>query len=239
MDPSRDGSDGVLCVLRAIMDGVPDPSPPHRPRLVIDYVTTLPAARGRGLATLLVDFVVEASRVFGANTYVLAIEESCVYWMGKSFILERSETLNARLNIFSDTHLLRREGDPDDPGSKEDLDLSRDDEDDGSGEGQEDESSGKESEEEELGDEHDTELQAALALSLADGGTLTRGASPTCVAADSEEADLQAALAMSVGSSATTPDLPPTSGDKVGRPTYANEDDPELQAALAMSLEER
>ena len=50
VDPARDSSDGIMCVLRAVMDGIPTPTPPHRPRLVIDYVTTRVAARGRGLA---------------------------------------------------------------------------------------------------------------------------------------------------------------------------------------------
>ena len=66
LDPARDGADAVQCVLRAVLDGVPSPSPPHRPRLIIDYVTTRPVARGRGLASLLVDFVVETSRACGA-----------------------------------------------------------------------------------------------------------------------------------------------------------------------------
>ena len=137
LDPARDGADAVQCVLRAVLDGVPSPSPPHRPRLIIDYVTTRPVARGRGLASLLVDFVVETSRACGANTYVLAIEESCVYWMGKDFVLEAGRPLNARLNIFPDTHLLRRVGDPDDAGDEADLDLQVEFEEEGGEEGEE------------------------------------------------------------------------------------------------------
>ena len=43
--------------------------------------------------------------------------------MGKDFVLEAGRPLNARLNIFPDTHLLRRVGDPDDAGDEADLDL--------------------------------------------------------------------------------------------------------------------
>ena len=61
LDPARDGADAVQCVLRAVLAACRRRPPPHRPRLIIDYVTTRPVARGRGLASLLVDFVVETS----------------------------------------------------------------------------------------------------------------------------------------------------------------------------------
>ena len=73
VDPARDGADSVLCVLRAVLDGVPEPTPPHRSRMIIDYVTTRPVARGRGLASHLVNFVVDAATAFGANVYVSAV----------------------------------------------------------------------------------------------------------------------------------------------------------------------
>ena len=43
-----------------------------------------------------------------ANLYVLALEDSCPYWMNRGFVLEEGANLRARLNIFPDTHLLRR-----------------------------------------------------------------------------------------------------------------------------------
>jgi len=43
----------------------------------------------------------------GANVYVLALERSCPYFMNLGFILNGVTNINARLNIFPDTHLLR------------------------------------------------------------------------------------------------------------------------------------
>ena len=124
IDPARDGDAAILCVLRAVLDGFPEPKPPHRQRMVIDYVTTRVEARSTGLASVIVRFVLESSRLFGANTFVLALEESCPYWMEKGFLLDEGRPLNARLNIFSDTHLLRLHSDPADAGTEEDLELA-------------------------------------------------------------------------------------------------------------------
>lgn len=226
IDPAHDGNEGILCVLRAVLDGVEGPVLPHRPRLIIDYVTTRPAARGRGLASLLVNFVVEASSIFGANTYVLALEDSCVYWMGCSFALEPNEKLNARLNIFPDTHLLRRVGDPEDTGCEEDLQLARDAESEG-----DDDDNEEEEEEEEDGVDNDVELQAAMERSLADRrgdvSSQTQGGDDATVPgpAQDEEAELRAALAMSLAGEGTSTTVGP-----------AEDEDADLQAALAMSL---
>ena len=43
---------------------------------------------------------------FNTASYVLAIEESCVYFMSKNFLLCENVNLNARLKVFPDTHLL-------------------------------------------------------------------------------------------------------------------------------------
>ena len=212
LDPARDGADAVQCVLRAVLDGVPSPSPPHRPRLIIDYVTTRPVARGRGLASLLVDFVVETSRACGANTYVLAIEESCVYWMGKNFVLEAGRPLNARLNIFPDTHLLRRVGDPDDAGDAADLDLQVEFEEEGGEEGEEGEEGGDEEEEVEQDDDGrlvadlvDDDMPARMreALELKQALELSAAAAappppPAAVEEDDDEEELAAAIALSL-----------------------------------------
>ena len=40
-----------------------------------------------------------------ANVYVLALEDSCVYWMSKGFVLEDGP-INRRLNIFPDSKCL-------------------------------------------------------------------------------------------------------------------------------------
>ena len=99
------------------------------------------AYRGRGLASVLVQFVLNASAMSAANVYVLALEDSCVYWMSQSFTLEENAYLNARINIFPDTHLLRHEGNSEDIGDPEDLNLQEtfsEDEDEDSEEGFED-----------------------------------------------------------------------------------------------------
>ena len=213
LDPARDGADAVQCVLRAVLDGVPSPSLPHRPRLIIDYVTTRPVARGRGLASLLVDFVVETSRACGANTYVLAIEESCVYWMGKDFVLEAGRPLNARLNIFPDTHLLRRVGDPDDAGDEGDLDLQVEFEEEGGEEGEEGEEGGEE-EEEEVGD-------GRLVADLVDDDMPARMR---------EALELKQALELSAAAAAPPPPPPAAAEEE-------DDDEEELAAAIALSLQ--
>ena len=49
----------------------------------------------------------------GAYCYVLSLEDSAVYWMEKwGFYLCEDGGLNARLNVFPDTHLLRLGSDP-------------------------------------------------------------------------------------------------------------------------------
>jgi len=173
LDPRLDGAASVRAVLRAVLDGVPTPTPPHNPRLIIDYVCTAPESRGLGLASCLVEFATRKARLSSppANCYVLALEESCVYWMGCGYVLEEGEALNARLNVFNDTHLLRRQGDALDAGDPADLALAQEEE--GEEEGEEQEAggeeggesrgSGRERDAEEL---EDVELRAALAYSL-------------------------------------------------------------------------
>ena len=120
IDPSRDGADAVACILRAVLDPSSSGRASGRNRIIIDYVTTRKAFRGKGLASAAVSFVEQAAAATGSNCYVLALEESCTYWMGQGFILEPSRRLTARLNVFPDTHLLRRAADPPDEGEASD-----------------------------------------------------------------------------------------------------------------------
>jgi GNAT superfamily N-acetyltransferase len=256
VDPARDGADAVQCVLRAILDGFPEPKPPHRQRLVIDYVTTRQLARGKGHASVLIKFVRQASQIFGANTYVLATEDSCPFWMEQGFTLEQAsgpeavhpplapalayqpsvelhplansrpsrpgrraqgKPLNARLNIFNDTHLLRQQGDDADAGAEEDLELAQQ-EGEGAEEGEEEDGEGGEGDQEQEEIDDDAALQAALAASMLPAASappapahgaraatidLTRdddAPAPAGVAGDGEEEDeeLKAALALSM-----------------------------------------
>lgn len=118
----------VLCALRAATRGLGDsshsdnsdcsvinggPAAKPRKRLLIDYVYTDVPSRGRGIAHILVNFVLETASKFGANAYVLSLEDSAVYWMERhGFLLCEDSALNERLNVFPDTHLLRRGSDP-------------------------------------------------------------------------------------------------------------------------------
>ena len=127
-DPALDGEQAVKVVLRAVMDGCTAESTPRilplQPRIIIDYLFTPVIHRNRGLATLLVKTALTIAQMYGANCYVLAIEESVPYWMGVGFVEEEGPELQARLNIFSDTYLLRLFSDAVDPGQASDLTLA-------------------------------------------------------------------------------------------------------------------
>jgi GNAT superfamily N-acetyltransferase len=120
LDPARDGPDAVACILRAVLDPLSPGRSSGCNRIIIDYITTRKAFRGRGLASAAVSFVEQAAAATLSNCYVLALEDSCTYWMGKGFVLESSKRLTARLNVFPDTHLLRRSADPLDDGEPSD-----------------------------------------------------------------------------------------------------------------------
>jgi GNAT superfamily N-acetyltransferase len=160
LDPARDGKDSIVACLRAVLDGVPVATPPHQPRLIVDYITTRPDYRGRGIAALLTNFVSEAARSSGANLYVLSLESSCVYWMGLGFVLCEDKNINARLNVFPDTHLLRRSSDSPDIGSEEDfVEFQAEQEEQADVDTSDDDSEDDEMEDEEA-------MQRAIALSL-------------------------------------------------------------------------
>ena len=253
IDPARDGDAAILCVLRAVLDGFPEPKPPHRQRMIIDYVTTRMEARSTGLASVIVRFVMDSSRLFGANTFVLALEESCPYWMEKGFLLDEGKPLNARLNIFSDTHLLRLHSDPADAGAEEDLELAVPMEVEGEGEEQgEEEEEGEEAAPsgDDGSDAEDQMLQAALISSMPGRPPPPPPAAASTARSDDDDDDeLKAALAMSmrehVGEAAPMAQAaPPAQSTTPGTtaPVAAagcgggTEEDDELQAAIALSM---
>lgn len=110
VDSTDPSVNGVQCVIRAVLDKWYDLDS-SRARLVIDYVACRESSRRRGLASTLVRFVTESSALRGADLYVLAIEDSCPWWMDRGFALVQSAHLNARLRVFSDVHLLSK-GEP-------------------------------------------------------------------------------------------------------------------------------
>ena len=192
IDPARDGPESVACVLRAVLDPVAEDGAPagRRARLLIDYVTTRPSARGKGLATALVRFVTRAAAANDANVYVLALEDACVYWMRNGFVLEASERLTCRFNIFSDCHLLRRADDPLDAGEPGDEDLKVE---------HSESSSSSDDDDDDDDDNEDPELARVLALSAREAAAPAAPdrVTASALAAAFEDAELQAALARS------------------------------------------
>jgi ADP-ribose pyrophosphatase len=222
VDPMQPAAKGIHCVLRAVVDGMPTPTPPHRPRLIIDYVTCRKEMRGRGYASMLVDHVINSAAAQLANVYVLALEDSCVYWMNKGFVLEEGEFINARLLCFPDVHLLRRAFDPADPGSADDLTLRVEFGEEGEGEEEE----GGSEEEEGADAQDDAALQAVIAFSFQEmptslleihahehhGRSAAQSEDTADAAEGDEEAKLQAGLALSMYEVLPSPPPVPPSG---------------------------
>lgn len=102
----------MTCCLRCVLDGDWSSSSNKTTqevctrRLVVDFLCTVEECQGRGYASQLLEMVIRLAETNGANCYVVALEDSCVYWMSKGFILEDGP-INRRLNGFRDTHLLK------------------------------------------------------------------------------------------------------------------------------------
>jgi GNAT superfamily N-acetyltransferase len=97
-DFSTAGSDGLACLSQGTRDSS---SASCARRVVVDYLMTAETARGRGHAGRLLECAREMSRRSAANLLVLAIEESCPYWMQQGFILDDGP-INKRINQFPD-----------------------------------------------------------------------------------------------------------------------------------------
>ena len=146
-------------------------------RVIVDYMFTVPTARGAGHAARLLNFVQNLAQTLQGNVYVLALEESSPFFVDRAFVLEASEGLQARLNVFPDTHLLawsqnmlpeRFTAESAAAAAGEDMDEENGDEPDEDDEDQEDEDDDEEEqreEEEEEENEDDAALQQALAIS--------------------------------------------------------------------------
>jgi len=224
IDPLRSGEASVHCVLRAVLDGWPMPTPPHNSRLVIDYVACRASQRGRGHASRLVKHVRQACLDCArrANCYVLALEDSCPFWVDRGFVLEESAQLNARLNVFPDVHLLRVADDPIDEGSATDLALA----------------------EEMKGQDEPGETDADGSAAGREGGGDAVGSGVHAGLDETgidEDAALQTALALSLASTIppslrASPSSPP--GDGAAVPATSSDDDDEraMEEAIALSL---
>jgi GNAT superfamily N-acetyltransferase len=81
------------CVLRALLDGDESLIASNSTsasdaqqcgfRIVIDYLHTAPQHQGRGHAARLLELVLATARSLGANVFVLALEDSCPFWLSK------------------------------------------------------------------------------------------------------------------------------------------------------------
>ncbi len=121
-------TDAVLCAARCATQGLmgvggddqktattTTTTTTKRRRILIDYLYTIESVRDRGIARQVIGLVLRMAREAGAYCYVLSLEDSAVYWMEKwGFYLCEDGMLNARLNVFPDTHLLRLGTDPKD-----------------------------------------------------------------------------------------------------------------------------
>ena len=177
--PDQDSPTGApACVLRTVLDGdfsvvsggsLADTSGVAEHtcsrRVIVDYLMTSAAARGRGYAGRLLECVRELAHRSAANLLVLAIEESCPFWMTHGFVLDDGP-INKRVNCFPDTHLLKLPTNrPDDfPASYE----------------SEAESAEEQMDEDEGSDEDgDDQLQRALLASMVPAAALAPGRSVT------------------------------------------------------------
>ena len=116
----------IVAAARLVLDGVPKPSAPHVPRIIVDYSVTRDDQRNKGWASLLLDFIRRMANDVKATLYALATEDSCPYWIDREFTLVTNSYLIARLNIFGDTHLLQAKSNAHDAGSPSDLALLED-----------------------------------------------------------------------------------------------------------------
>ena len=134
-------------------------------RVIVDYLMTSAAARGRGYAGRLLECVRQLAHRSAANLLVLAIEESCPFWMTHGFVLDDGP-INKRINCFPDTHLLK-------------LPTNRPDEFPVSyeSEAESEEEDEEEGEDEESDEDGDDQLQRALLASMAPAASPAAGSS--------------------------------------------------------------
>lgn len=221
------------CVLRTVLDGdfssasaqrLPssdDAAPSCSRRVIVDYLMTSAAARGRGLAGRLLECARELARISAANLLVLAIEDSCPFWMTHGFVLDDGP-INKRINCFPDTHLLKLPTNhPDD--FPEPLESDSEEEED-------------EEEDEERGEDEDEEnnqmQQALLASILPSGDTPASASNPYggCGAND-------AALAAGVGYPIDLTDERPAQSVETMEQEQSDDEEAQLRLAISLSLD--
>jgi hypothetical protein len=124
-------SDQVVCASRAIIDFPCVKNSKNskaakvnicdRKRIILDYIHTTESCRGQGLAAELIRFLQRIAKAEGTDFYILAIEDSQVYFLSKfDMILEQDVDLREQYNCFSDTFLLKS---PDNVTGSTDMNL--------------------------------------------------------------------------------------------------------------------
>eukprot|EP01012_Entosiphon_sulcatum_P015818 TRINITY_DN2078_c0_g1_i1.p1 TRINITY_DN2078_c0_g1~~TRINITY_DN2078_c0_g1_i1.p1 ORF type:complete len:243 (-),score=49.50 TRINITY_DN2078_c0_g1_i1:126-821(-) len=155
-------TDETVCAMRTIVDGV---GKDNVGRVIIEYVETAETQRCLGHARTLVDFLKTLATMGEMDLYVLALEDSCPYWLKLGFVLEQDTGLNSEFNGFTDTHLLKLPSNK--TGSTETTYVMQprppDDDDDEEDEDEEEEES---EEDRQAEGDVDMDLQMAIAASL-------------------------------------------------------------------------
>jgi GNAT superfamily N-acetyltransferase len=107
----------VCCAMRTVLDYVDN----KLKRILIDYVRCEEECRGKGLASVLIQFIQELSQAYGANVFVVATNDSVPFWTTQGYVLDESLALNHRFNVFTDTTLMKSSANIYDPGEEEDI----------------------------------------------------------------------------------------------------------------------
>lgn len=117
----NEGEFQVDCALRCILDDINHPT-----EVLIDFIRTHKRAQGKGLGTILVNFVIQGCAALGADLYVTSTKEALSYW--KRFGLERESNsdIDDELNEFKDCKLLALPSNKRTKYSSEDLSTSED-----------------------------------------------------------------------------------------------------------------
>ena len=91
----------VDCAVRVVLDDMINPKV-----IILDFIRTRAKHAGQGLASLLVNFILEGSLALGANIYVTSTKEARSYWEKFGFKKEMNKDVDYALNEFKDCTLL-------------------------------------------------------------------------------------------------------------------------------------
>eukprot|EP00929_Paragymnodinium_shiwhaense_P088489 TRINITY_DN48802_c0_g1_i1.p1 TRINITY_DN48802_c0_g1~~TRINITY_DN48802_c0_g1_i1.p1 ORF type:complete len:339 (-),score=65.18 TRINITY_DN48802_c0_g1_i1:22-1038(-) len=239
----------VICAARAIMED--HAAIDGTRRVILDYMHTRKSERGLGHGSRMTVFFKELAKSSKADLYVLAVENSCPFWMAQGFVLEQDPQLVKAYSCFTDAHLLKlptnesgsvdrafhaealnRQGTEDDEDDEAMARRLQEEENDAAAVDPNDEDADDEGEEEEeaaAGQEgsgavgEDGDLSKALAMSMEDQVSAIESR-------QREQSDVEKALSLSMDDARKQP-----SAGAVPNTATDNDDD-DLAMAIAMSL---